>query len=424
MQTMELFKKICKIPHCSGKTEKLRDFIEEFCLKVGCEVVIDTVGNILAKKGFPGVCLQAHYDMVCVGKAPNINIQEEDGYIKAKESTLGADNGIGIALMLEAAKISNNIELLFTNDEEIGMIGAKNLNLKIISKKILNLDTEEEGKVYIGCAGGVDVKVNKKINKAKVDNEEIYEIIVSDLPGGHSGVDIDKKIPNAIKELGWYLSKFDPKIISLEGGEAINAIPKYAKAIVALDIADILPIQKNIKVAKLPKDNDYWYIKESKMIVDIINGFANGVRGYDTAFSLPSKSVNLSRIKIVDDMLTLELFPRANSNKELEELKSEISSYFRLSGCDIEFSNQFGAWKPDVNEFSKEICEIVKETFGRCEYSAIHAGLECGVLLEHLGEDKLVASIGPNIYNPHSTNERCEIESIFRLEKIIKKLVR
>ncbi len=423
MNTLEIFKKICTIPHCSHDTSKMRDFIEEFCLKEGCFVEIDTAGNILARKGYPKVCLQAHYDMVCIGKAPDIEVYEEDGFLKAKESSLGADNGIGVAIMLLTASKFDDIELLFTNDEEVGMLGARDIKLTLKSNKILNLDTEEEAKVYIGCAGGVDINVSKEFEKSSLKDEEIYEVSILNLPGGHSGVDIDKQIPNAIKELGYYIGKFYPKIISFEGGEALNSIPKNAKAVIAIDKNDTPPMQENIIIKKVNFKEDS-YIKESKMFIDMICGFANGVRGYDKELLIPTKSVNLSKIQTINDNIILELFPRANDDLSLERIKKEIFSYFSNLNFKVNFSNQFSAWKPEINEFTKEVYQICKDEFGKVSFAAIHAGLECGVLLEKLGKDKLVASIGPNIYAPHSIHEKCEIDSVLRLEKIVEKILK
>ena len=423
MNTLEIFKKICTIPHCSHNTSKMRDFIEEFCLKEGCFVEIDTAGNILARKGYPKLCLQAHYDMVCIGKAPDIEVYEEDGFLKAKESSLGADNGIGVAIMLLTASKFDDIELLFTNDEEIGMLGARDIKLTLKSNKILNLDTEEEAKVYIGCAGGVDINISKEFEKSRLKDEEIYEVSILNLPGGHSGVDIDKDIPNAIKELGYYLGKFYPKIISIKGGEALNSIPKNAKAIIAVDKADTLPTQEGIIIKKV-NSKEGEYIKESKILIDMICGFANGVRGYDKKLLIPTKSVNLSKIQTINDNIILELFPRANDDLSLERIKKEIFSYFSILNFKVKFSNQYSAWKPEINEFAKEVFEVCKNEFGKATFAAIHAGLECGVLLEKLGKDKLIASIGPNIYASHSIHEKCEIDSVLRLEKIVEKILK
>jgi len=423
MNTLDIFKKICKIPHCSHNTYKLRDFIEEFCIKEGCLVEIDTAGNILARKGYPQVCLQSHYDMVCMGKAPDIEVYEEEGYLKAKDSSLGADNGIGIAIMLLMATKCDDIELLFTNDEEVGMIGARGIELQVKSNKILNLDTEEEAKVFIGCAGGVDMDAKKTFQRKKLNDAHIYGVSVSNLPGGHSGVDIDKQIPNAIKKLGFYLGKFYPDIISISGGEAINSIPKNAQSFIALDREITPPFEEGVKVEKVVLE-DGEYFKDSKMIIDMICGFANGVRDYDKKLCIPTKSVNLSKIQTINDTIVLNIFPRANDDILLNEIKKELSSFFANLDFDIEFSNQYNGWKPEINDFTKEVYEACKEEFGEVSYAAIHAGLECGVLLEKLGKDKLIASIGPNIYSPHSVNEKCEIDSIFKIEKIVKKVLK
>ena len=424
MDTIEIFKEICKIPHCSHDTFALRDFIERFCLDSGCFVEIDTAGNILARKGEPSICLQSHYDMVCIGDVPPVEVFEEDGYLKAKNSSLGADNGIGVAMMLSFAKKAANIELLFTNDEEVGLIGANNLSLKVKSKKILNLDTEEFGKVYIGCAGGVDLKATGSFNRIDLRDEDIYTITLGGLPGGHSGVDIDKNIPNAIKKMALFLKKFYPKIISINGGEALNSIPKSIEIVVAVSKGATLPKDSLIKVEKEELSAKNGYFEESEKLIDMLVAFSDGVRGYESRFSIPSKSVNLSKIQTINDTIAIDIFPRANSNEELEELKDELESFFRLCGFNVEFSHQYPGWKPVVNEFSKEVLEVYKEFDKNVSFVAIHAGLECGVLLERLGDEKLIASIGPNIYNPHSVNEKCEIESVEKIEKIVQKLVR
>ncbi len=424
MEVMEIFKKICDIPHCSKKTGKLQSYMEEFCKKTGCFVANDDAGNIHCIKGNPKLCLQAHYDMVCIGNAPKIDIYEEKGFLKAKESSLGADNGIGVALMLYLSQIKDDIELLFTNDEEIGMLGAKGLNLKIKSKKILNLDTEEEGKVYIGCAGGVDVDIQKRYQKISLkDDEDIYVLSIKDLPGGHSGIDIDKNIPNAIKELGCYLSEFYPKIVSFEGGEAINSIPKNAKAVVSVKKDFVFPSNTMVHIEKLQK-NDELCFENSKEIIDMICGFSSGVREYDTKLCIPSISVNLSKIQTLNDTIILELFPRANSNTLLKRVKIEIRSYFENLKYNVEFNHEYGAWKPKTDEFSKEVLECCRKEFKNARFSAIHAGLECGILLDKLGDNVSIVSIGPNIFRPHSIYEECEIESVKRFSSIVEKIAR
>ncbi len=423
-EIIEIFKEISKIPHCSENNLKLRDFIEQFCLKQGCFVEIDSAGNILSRKGMPQICLQSHYDMVCVGDAPKINIYEEDGFLKAKNSSLGADNGIGVALMLYFAKTNNNIELLFTNDEEIGMIGANNINVKVKSNNILNLDTEEEGAVCIGCAGGIDVDITKNYTQKSIKEDmKLYRLSIEDLPGGHSGVDIDKNIPNAIKELGYYLSLFYPKIVSLNGGEALNSIPKNIVAVVGVEKDFNFPKSDLVKIEKIKNDDYKNYFEDSEKIIDMICGFANGVREYDKKLGIPSVSVNLAKIRTINDLLILNIFPRANENLMLKKIKIEIASYFKNLFCDIKFSHEYPAWKPVEGDFAKNVLSIYKSQKPKASFYAVHAGLECGILLNKLGENKEFVSIGPNIYFPHSVREKCEINSIETMFEIVKQIL-
>jgi len=198
---IEIFKEICKIPHCSGNTEELKDFIVSFSKNFDYSVETDDAGNIMVRSKKSKITLQAHYDMVCIGQAPKIEPIEKDGWMSAKKSSLGADNGMGVAIMLYLIQAKKEADFLFTNDEEIGLIGAAALNLDINTSYLLNLDSEELGKVYIGCAGGEDIFVKKSVeweSSPKSGNWFLFEY--SGL-GGHSGVNIADNIPNAITEL-------------------------------------------------------------------------------------------------------------------------------------------------------------------------------------------------------------------------------
>ena len=223
------FKEFSKIPHCSFETEKMKDFLVEYAKSCGCEVSVDSVGNIHAFKGDPKVCLQSHYDMVCMGVAPKVEIYEEEGYLKAKDSSLGADNGIGCAIMMEAMRKFEHIECLFTNDEEVGLVGANGLEHNFKSKKLLNLDHEHDTEVTIGCAGGVDVFVDLDYEEL-IKEGEVYEIEVHGFKGGHSGVDILSNPTSSIKTLASFIKRNNGELVSFSGGERINSIPKYAKA--------------------------------------------------------------------------------------------------------------------------------------------------------------------------------------------------
>ncbi|GAB6074566.1 M20/M25/M40 family metallo-hydrolase [Nautilia lithotrophica] len=387
-EVLDIFKKITKIPHCSGNTEKMREFLIEWIKKSGYEHKVDEAGNVLAFKNKPVLCLQSHYDMVCVGSAPNIEIVEEEGWLKAKNSSLGADNGIGVAIMLYLMKKHDNLEFLFTNDEEIGLIGAFNLNLDIKSRYLLNLDSEDEN-IYIGCAGGVDVKVKYPVEYIKCRGF-CADINIQNLPGGHSGVDIDKEIPNAIVEL----IKKVGNICSIKGGERRNSIPANAYAKVCFESEN----GKEMNV--ISKD----YLKFLKKL-------PHGVLEYDFEFQVVSKSVNFAMVENENIILTL----RANSNEKLEEVKEYIKQ--KCAGAEIEFEGEYPAWKPEVSELARMLKEIMNT-----EYKVIHAGLECAVLKNKLTNVSM-ASIGPIIENPHSVNERVNLKSVEKIFNTILKLI-
>ncbi len=421
-EIVDIFKKIAKIPHCSFHAEKLRDFLIEEAKKSGCDVKTDKFGNIVAKKGFPKISLQAHYDMVCIGRAPDIEVVEENGFLKAVDSSLGADNGIGIAMILYFLKKYENIEALFTSDEEVGMIGAENLELFLESKNLLNLDSEEEGEIFIGCAGGVDLYATKSLEFEEFkENRKFYKISTKNLPGGHSGVDIDKNIPSAIKELAFYLNGInDLKIVKIEGGEALNSIPVNAYAVIC---ADTLPkAGEFIEVEELDEKFDS-YIKDSKNIVNLICSFAQGIRSWDREFDIPKTSINLGKIYMKERTLHLELFARSMENGELDRIKKETICFLDSFGFTTKSDHQFPAWMPKVSDFSKKVLEISKRYFNKAGFKAIHAGLECGILKDKF-KDISVVSIGPNIYFPHSVKEKCEIESVFRVAKVVDELIK
>ena len=386
-EVLRIFEKLTKIPHCSGKTEEMRNFIIDYAKNFGYEVKVDKAGNILAAVDNPKLCLQSHYDMVCVGRAPDIEIMEKDGWLMAKDSSLGADNGIGVAIMLYFISQKKALEFLFTNDEEIGLIGAFNLEHKIKSKYLLNLDSEDEN-IYIGCAGGVDAKIIYPEVKKKVYGTK-GEIIIDKLPGGHSGVDIDKNIPNAIIEL----LKRVKNSAYLKGGERRNSIPVRALS------EEVFDGNEEIEVY----DEKY---------IHFLRGLPHGVLEYDFKYKVPSKSVNFALL----DGFEAVLSARANSAEKLKEVKEYILA--KAKDAEVEFEGEYPAWEPKENEFSRMLKEITGS-----ELKVIHAGLECAVLKDKFPDVKM-ASYGPIIENPHSVRERVKIDSIKRVIENLKKLLK
>jgi len=386
-KVIEIFKQITKIPHCSKNTQKLRNFIVEYAKKRDFKVSIDEAGNILCLKNPPKIALQSHIDMVCVGDAPKIEVIEENGYLRARNSSLGADNGIGIAMMLYFMDIFDDVEYLFTNDEEIGLVGAKNLALKINSKFLLNLDSENDKEIIIGCAGGVDVKIKYPLKKEKIKGS-LGKVSIEGLPGGHSGVDINKSIPNAIIELLFKVNN----LAFIKGGERRNSIPSSAYAL------EVFEGEKDIEVYESE------YLKFLKKL-------PHGVLEYDFEFKIPNKSINFALIEENEIILSA----RANSNEKLNEVKEYILS--KTLGCEVEFEDEYPAWKPEKNEFSLKLQEMTG-----AKLNVIHAGLECAILKEKFPNVQM-ASYGPLIENPHSVRERVSISSVEKVTKAIEKLL-
>ncbi len=423
-EIIEIFKEITKIPRCSFHAEKMKEFIVKEAEKAGCEVKTDKSGNVSAKKGSPKICLQSHYDMVCIGDAPNIEVIEKEGVLKAKNGSLGADNGIGVAMALYFLRKFDNIEALFTSDEEVGLIGAVNLELKIESENLLNLDSEEEGYIFIGCAGGVDIYGEKRLERESLPRNEsvnLYRVEVEGLPGGHSGVDIDKDIKNAVKELFLYLKDLrNVKIFDVKGGEALNSIPKSAYALVSFE--GEFKERENIKVSKV-SENRREYIKDSDVLIKAVCSFAQGVRSYDKEFKIPKTSINLGEIFIEGDKLKLSFFARSMNNEDLKNIKEETICFLKAFSFETRSEHEFPAWKPRINDFSLKVKEAFERYFDKVEFKAIHAGLECGIIQDKFQGLKTV-SVGPDIRFPHSEKEECEIESVYKVSEALDYLIK
>ena len=407
------FLEITKIARCSFKAEKMELFLIEFAKKHSYSVHVDSTKNILISHNNPKLCLQAHYDMVCIGDAPKIEPVIDGNILKAKNSSLGADNGIAIAMLMQLMKEKAPLEFLFTSDEEVGLIGAKNLELKIESDKLLNLDSEEEAKVYIGCAGGIDLKLTKELQSLKEDGN-FYELAITNLPGGHSGVDIDKNIPNAIVELAKFINNSGAKVAAFSGGERINSIPVNAKALVVSKN----PLQSNGAIEVTPAS------KESATnfnIGDLLN-LPNGVLEYNSDFDVVETSANVALIELLENNVTIELSLRSLDTQKLMDLAESIQKEYEAKGYSVELNDKYPGWKPKINQFTKSVEAAVKEVYKECELKVIHAGLECGILSEKLPNVQM-ASIGPNIYYPHSIGEYVEIDSVARTYDVVKEVI-
>ena len=422
-EIIDNFLEITKINHCSYQTQDLKQYIINFAKDYNYNIEVDSAKNILISSNNPKICLQAHYDMVCVGTAPKIEPIIEGNILKAKNSSLGADNGIAIAMMLELIKEGVEAEFLFTNDEEVGLIGAKNLELKIKSTKLLNLDSEDEAQVYIGCAGGIDIKATKELRSEDCSGS-FYKVSLSNLPGGHSGVDIDKNIPNAIIELAKIIKQSGAKLCAFKGGERINSIPVNAEAILCCDtlesIENILIVKSKYNFEYKVIDGKYNCIDE--VILEFLATYKSGVLDYNREFNVVQNSSNLALVDIKDTKATIEVSLRSMDNNQLENLSKVVKEGFEIVGFKTELNDKYPAWKPEINSFTKELESVVKEVFNRCEQKVIHAGLECGILSQKFPNIK-IASIGPNIRFPHSKREFVEINSVYKTYEVVKRLI-
>lgn len=453
------FNEICKIPRPSKKEEKIIEFLANFGKKNNLETIIDKTGNVLIKKAAskgkensPIIVLQAHIDMVC---EKNSDVQHDfltdpiipyiDGeWVKAKGTTLGADDGIGVAAIL-AILSDNNIEhgpleCLFTVDEETGLTGAFALEADFLKGRILlNLDSEDEGQIFIGCAGGKDTMAKLNVDFTDVDKNFIpYIINVKGLKGGHSGDDIHKGLGNANKILVRILweayEKFDIKISDFDGGNLRNAIAREAFAHIYINpdknlnfidwIINISNIIKNEFKITEPlleiscQKNDFnEKILESKSQFKLLNALyacPHGVISWSQEIKgFVQTSTNLASVKFENNKVIITTSQRSSVESEKTDIVNMVASVFRLADAKIEHSNGYPGWTPNANSKVLEVTKTVyKKLFSQePEVLVIHAGLECGLIGEkYPGMDMI--SFGPTIKGAHSPDERLHIESV------------
>ncbi len=409
---LELFEEVCAIPHCSGQSGALKEYIIHVAQSCGYEIQVDGVGNILASSKEAKLTLQAHYDMVCMGRAPNIELIYDKEVLRAKESSLGADNGIGVAMMLKAMLMGLEVDLLFTADEEIGLVGATHLELKISTPYVLNLDTEEEGAVFIGCAGGKDMQARKKVS-TQSSEAELFSLRLDGLPGGHSGVDIDKNIPNAILELLKRLKNAPIHIVSFKGGERHNAIAKAAEVTyIKRDKNFIVEGERSLGCKRVQS------IESSQELTAFLSKLPHGIQAYNQELKIAQSSMNLAFLDIGEGVINITYSLRAMDDASMALLFNDLKWSLQTEGFSIKSEAAYPAWKPEINDFSRKVAQSIESYLGAATFKAIHAGLECGVLKSYARHAKF-ASVGPNIFYPHSTREYVELSSIERFEKIV-----
>lgn len=453
------FGEICKIPRPSKKEGKMVDFLLRFGQQHHLETLSDKAGNVVIRKpATPGkensktIVLQSHIDMVCEKTADSQHNFDKDAivpvidgdWVHATETTLGADDGIGVATqlaILSAKDISHPpIECLFTVDEETGLTGANSLDGNMLhGRTLINLDSEDEGQIFIGCAGGINTVGRLKIMRQTLETDCIAFVInVKGLRGGHSGDDIHKGFGNAIKILNrflWNATKlFGANLCNFDGGNLHNAIPRNATATFTIDCkferdlncffdnfrGDICQELKytesqiviEIKKTDLPKETMTRSCQTS--LLNAIYSCPNGPIAMSHALpGLVETSTNLASVKTNDSEIEIVTSQRSSVESAKADIAAMVESVFVQAGMEVEHSDGYPGWEPNPQSaiLSTAVASY-KQLFGKePEVKAIHAGLECGLFLKKIPQMDMI-SIGPTLRGVHSPSERIEIKTV------------
>ena len=447
------------VPRPSKKEERVISFMKDFGAALNLETIQDGVGNVIIKKPATAgmedrkaIVMQSHLDMVHQKNSDTnfdfltqgIEMIVDGDWVKANGTTLGADNGLGVATImaiLESTDIPHPaIEALFTIDEETGMTGAMGLEGGLLKGAILlNLDTEDDDEIGVGCAGGIDVTAVGTYNEEETPEIKMgYSIEVIGLQGGHSGMDIHKGFGNANKIMNRLLfdgfENFGLRISEIDGGSLRNAIPRESKAIVAIDRVhetafefEMGSLVESIKLELKTLEPDltvvFNKIETPKMIMDLgvqegltraLYAAHNGV--YRMSPDIPDlveTSNNIARVNIKNGRVTIGCLTRSSVESSKMDLAMMLRATFELTGCDVELSRDYPGWEPDMDSsILKVLRSLYEELYNEKPHvAACHAGLECGLLGTNYPDMEMI-SFGPNIRGAHSPDERAQISSV------------
>lgn len=452
------FGEICKIPRPSKKEEKIISYLMDFGRKTGLETIKDETGNVLIRKpatagkeNVTPVVLQCHVDMVCEKNSDvsfdfendPIHPHIEGEWVKATGTTLGADDGIGIAAalyILESKEIPHGpLECLFTVDEETGLSGAFGLKGDLLKGRILlNLDSEDEGQLFIGCAGGKDTIAYFDLETESIREESVaYKVSVTGLKGGHSGDDIHKGLGNAVKLLNRFLwdstERYYSSVAAIQAGNLRNAIAREGFATVVVPVEEKDNFEKfageysDIIKDEFKKTEPDLKFKIEKcdlppailepdlefMLLNALYACPHGVMEFSKDIpGFVETSTNLASVKFEDNKIIVTTSQRSSVESAKKDISDMVRSVFRLAGADIEQSDGYPGWKPNPES---KIADLTVAAYKRLfrqepEVLAIHAGLECG-LIGALYPGMDMVSFGPTIKGAHSPNERLHIQS-------------
>ncbi len=460
-QLWNYFHDITQIPHPSKREKKLVEYIVEFGKKQNLDTLVDKTGNVIIRKpatkgmeSLKGVILQTHLDMVPQKNSDKKHDFEKDPietlidgeWVKANGTTLGSDNGIGVSAVL-AVLASNEIahgplEALFTIDEETGMTGVNGLEAGVLKGDILlNLDSEDEGELYVGCAGGIDVSIKKNYaEESSPKGMAAYKIYAKGLKGGHSGVDIALGRANSNKLMFRFLmqaeSDFGIRLSEASGGDLRNAIPRESNAIVLIPEIKALEFEAFVQgydkmykaeFAETEPDLLFTFEKiavpakvmnqgEQYRIIRAVFVCPNGVIRMSQAMKgLVETSSNLAIVRIKDGKIEVHNLTRSSVDSAKEATAWRIAAAFQLIGAEVMVQGGYPGWKPNMNSpILKTMSRVYKDMYAKVpEIKAIHAGLECGIL-GGIYPNLDMISFGPTIKYPHSPDEKVQIASVLK----------
>ncbi|HES59352.1 MAG: aminoacyl-histidine dipeptidase [Calditrichaceae bacterium] len=465
------FYELNQIPRCSGHEEAAGQFVISVAEKFKLKWKKDPVGNVLVSKpasngmeNRPAVVIQGHLDMVCeknkdtihdFSKDP-IKMLIKDGWVTADGTTLGSDNGIavamGLAIMEDDSIVHPPMEFLFTVDEETGLTGAVELKSDFVDGRVLlNIDSEEEGALYIGCAGGQHTILNKKIDWThRHDDHKTFLLKVSGLRGGHSGLNIHEGFGNAIKLLSRILfglkDKFHYHLVKIEGGSKHNAIPREAEAIIDVPADSVDTLKKSaaefeqifkdelrfvdagieVTVEAQASPKQVFSTDFRDQLIGVLYAMPHGVIAMSHAIEgLVETSTNMAIIETKDDIIHMLTSQRSSVASSVVDIADKIKALGQLGGFDIEQGGGYPAWEPNPDSKLLKVCkDIYKNKYGNEPHvKAIHAGLECGIIGEKYDGMDMI-SFGPDIQGAHSPDERIKIDSVEHVWEYLLEILR
>jgi dipeptidase D len=462
----QIFYQLTQIPRPSKHEAAVIAWLQQWCDQQGLSHSLDQAGNLIIRKpATPGmenrktVVMQGHVDMVPQKNADSSHNFEQDpivtyidgDWVTARGTTLGADNGIGVAaalaVLIEPGIQHGPLEVLLTIDEEAGMTGAKGLKPGWLEGEILlNLDTEDEGELYVGCAGGVDVSASVAMQWEPISEQSLaFEVAVTGLRGGHSGLDIDKGRGNANKIINRFLlesaSELNLKVFEFNGGTLRNAIPResFTKVVVDADKEplfrqrltaftqtirqELQRVEPNLSIAVSPIDNPHrvYTAEATERLLWAVAACTSGVTRMSDEFpGVVETSNNLAVVRSEGDDVRVLCLVRSLLNSARDDLALSLAGLFKLAGASVTVSGDYPGWTPNAeSKILTLVIERYKALYGKApEVKVIHAGLECGLLSEPYPHWDMI-SFGPTIRHAHSPDEKVHIESVEKFWRLL-----